>query len=190
MYVALCSHAHYFIIMLQNRMNKCSMNEKDRATVLFQDFMSSEESDTESGSLITRPIAWRSHKLDIFFKNLDAGTEKSRSEQSKRQAKFRTLAGEHSQRTLTAPQTSRRHVGRLLWTTLNSKGSNRTHLNSYLNSSLTWTLKNSPDLIHYANHYNHYNVFLHSIPFLHWMKFHISIAIGFLVVNSSKKFDM
>ncbi len=82
-------------------MNKCSMNEKDKkrwATVLFQDFMSSEESDTESGTLITRPIAWRSHKLDTFFKNLDAGTEKSRSEQSKRQAKFRTLAGEHSQR--------------------------------------------------------------------------------------------
>ena len=74
-------------------MNKCSMNEKDKKRWVFQDFMSSDESDTESGSLITRPIAWRSHKLDILFKNLDAGTEKS-----SRQAKFRTLAGEHSQR--------------------------------------------------------------------------------------------
>ncbi len=82
--------------------------------MLFQDFMSSEDSHTESGTLIT---------LDSFFKNLDAGTEKSRSEQSKRQSKFRTLDGEHSH-THSAPnqQKARIHVGRLLVTTLNSKG--------------------------------------------------------------------
>ncbi len=83
-----CTLLYNYVQKLQDRistMNKCSMNEKDKkrwATVLFQDFMSSEDSHTESGTLITRPIAWRSHKLDSFFKNLDAGTEKSRSEQS------------------------------------------------------------------------------------------------------------
>ena len=82
-----CTLLYNYVQKLQDRistMNKCSMNEKDKkrwATVLFQDFMSSEDSHTESGTLITRPIA-RSHKLDSFFKNLDAGTEKSRSEQS------------------------------------------------------------------------------------------------------------
>lgn len=78
------------------------MSEKDKkrwAVVLVQDFMSSEESDDETrNTLIKRPIPWRSHKVDVFFNNLDLHIEGSKSEQSKRQAKERALTGEQSER--------------------------------------------------------------------------------------------
>ena len=67
--------------------------------MLVQDFMSSEESDPEAeDTLIKRPIMWRSHKVDTFFRNLDSHTQEVKSKQSKRQAKVRTLAGEYSER--------------------------------------------------------------------------------------------
>ena len=68
--------------------------------MLIKEFMSSEESTSESeeSSLLKRTLPWRSSKVTNFFYDLDQQTDASKSTQSKRQTKPRTLSGVESTR--------------------------------------------------------------------------------------------
>ena len=64
------------------------------------DFMSSEESETEDGELLTKILPWRAPKVTKFFKVLDEANEKEKSSQSKRQSKKRVLSDRASERNI------------------------------------------------------------------------------------------
>jgi hypothetical protein len=100
-------HRLSFIQKFQTRLaalERSTVNEHQKSkimTVVFPEFMSSEESDdcdSESEEkYLVRPIPWRS-KVDEIFYQLDEETKRSMSKQSKRQLKERILSKELSNR--------------------------------------------------------------------------------------------
>lgn len=71
-------------------------NPKDRERwekVLCLDLMSSEESGFDDGDeiLITRPLPWRSPRVDQLFKELDKHSLSEKSPQARRQMKHRSV---------------------------------------------------------------------------------------------------
>lgn len=69
--------------------------------VITPEFMSSEESGSDSGGcLFKREIPWRSNKVNNFFAELDEFVESSKSNVAKRQTRQRVLNGEVSSRSI------------------------------------------------------------------------------------------
>ncbi len=82
-------------------LSKSSLSEKDKKwlTIIIPDFMSSEDSCSDSGNhLVKRELPWRSSKVSNFFTELDTFTDDSKSCMAKRQTWQRILDGEVSSR--------------------------------------------------------------------------------------------
>ena len=79
------------------------MPEKDKKkwqAVLTAEFMSSEESNSESenGVIIKKELPWRSERVSAMFTKLDAVVDGGKSTFAKRQTRQRVLVNEQSQR--------------------------------------------------------------------------------------------
>ena len=62
------------------------------------DFMSSDYSESDGDNLSTRPIPWRSGRVNDFFLRLDEAADKTKSSQARKQTKARVVSYEDSSR--------------------------------------------------------------------------------------------
>lgn len=66
------------------------VTDDEKKTQLFESLhvtmMSSDESDGEEDTLVTRPLAWRAEEISSFFHDLDARYRGNMSNQQKRQS--------------------------------------------------------------------------------------------------------
>lgn len=69
-------------------------------SILTPEIISSEERDTESDSLVIKPLPWRSAKVDEMFRDLDKATVGRKSSMALRQRRSRILGDLFSTRSM------------------------------------------------------------------------------------------